>query len=113
MENESNILTRFVIVEKYISIKFYKYHTPYFNNFGVRVSIFDSCLPRMFVHPGFYITEFDTREIDSEILSSIISEEIQTLYYDLVASLSFDCLISERKTLSLFKEKNGKYRDTS
>lgn len=119
-ELEENILTRFVIVEKHISIK---YLTPRFNIFGEKISPYSSFFQgfssRIFISPGIYTIERDTTEFDSELLSNIISEhniiseQNTILCYDLVASPAFNCFLCEEKTSSLFKEKNGKYRDTS
>ena len=106
LEDESNILTRFVIVEKYIN---HKYHTPVFDLQGNKISIYSSTLSnwyssfsnRIFVSPGIYAKEFD-----------IVTPEFELITYDLVASPGFDCKIHPKKILPL---QNGqkKYRDTS
>ena len=108
MELEENILTRFVIVEKNIGIK---YHTPRFNIYGERSSWFSSVI---FVSPGVY-----TIERDFAILNEIISKsEERKFIMDLVpepgfSGLELETSFFENNTISLFKEKNGKYRDTS
>jgi hypothetical protein len=108
MKLQENVLTRFVIVEKYFS---FKYHTPIFDFYGNRFSIFSS-VGRFFGSPGVY-----TIERDFAILEEIVNESEQKKFsMDLVPKPGFEGFeigISENNIISLFKEKNGKYRDTS
>jgi hypothetical protein len=105
IEDDYSVLTRFVIVEKYIN---QKYYTPIFDLQG-NVLSFSSIWSGgwgggMFVSPGIYTRE---GQIDC-----IISEKFESDYCELEERTEFNFAIKPEKTLSL-QYGYEKYTDTS